>query len=135
MHFAPLSAVPPAGREAATAAAAAADDDNDAPLGDLSRLLPDALSFVVQTNSSLKYYKGAFEDPNLAVQLPLQLAVERAVGRAAARDPSLPWRVSLKAFPHPALETQSAVGQIAPGFVLASLMFNFVVMLMGLVSL
>lgn len=39
------------------------------------------LSFVVQTNSSVRYFKGVFQDLNTYVQLPLQAAVERAAAR------------------------------------------------------
>lgn len=41
------------------------------------------LSFVLQTNSSLQYFKGQYTDPNLHVLLPLQVAVERAIARLA----------------------------------------------------
>lgn len=41
------------------------------------------LSFVVQTNSTVKFFKGVFQDPNTYVQLPLQSAVERAFARIA----------------------------------------------------
>ncbi len=43
------------------------------------------------------------------------------------------WSVKLKFFPHPSLTTESVAGRVAPVFILASLMFNFVVILMSLV--
>jgi hypothetical protein len=122
------------------------------------------LAYVLQTNSSVKFWRGRFQDPAASVQLPLQRAVERAFAAetalgganalvrsrappsssaapqslAAHLPPSLPapqpsppgaaparWDVSLQAFPSPPLATVSAVGRIAPVFILASLMFNF----------
>lgn len=36
-----------------------------------------SIGYVLQTNSTVKFFKGEFEHPNLYVQLPLQVAVER----------------------------------------------------------
>lgn len=41
------------------------------------------LSFVLQTNSSLQYFKGQYTDPNTHVLLPLQVAVEAGIARLA----------------------------------------------------
>ncbi len=41
--------------------------------------------------------------------------------------------MAVRRFPHPSLEAESTVGRVAPVFVLASLMLNFVVVLGDLV--
>jgi hypothetical protein len=42
----------------------------------------DALSgFVLETNTSVKFFKGTYQDPNYFVQLPLQSAVQREISR------------------------------------------------------
>jgi hypothetical protein len=176
--------------------------------------------YVVQANSSVRFFKGGYQDPTSHVALPLQVAMERAFARlalqreplpfaralccwlrsvglrrvqparlpaaagsrtyhrpsAACAGPQLPWRVSFRDFPHPQLQESSrsglrrrrppctrtrpigplpplhtshaptfhapdplapgparaAAGRIAPVFILASLMFNFVAQLSAL---
>lgn len=91
------------------------------------------------------------------IQIPLQAALERAFakhltllgsGENASRSPrasesatiradgseGFNWRVRFKFFPHPSLTSASVAGQIAPVFILASLMFNFVMALSSVVS-
>jgi hypothetical protein len=41
--------------------------------------------------------------------------------------------VSIKNFPHPSLETESTIGRVAPVFIMASLMFNVVLLLQNVV--
>lgn len=98
---------------------------------------PQPTSYILQTNASTTYFKGSFQDPNLYIQLPLQAAVERAVAAlnfAALGADNVGWSVRIKDFPHPSLSTESVAGRVAPVFILASLMFNFVVLLSALVS-
>ena len=37
--------------------------------------------FVLETNTSVKFFKGVYQDPNFFVQLPLQSAVQREISR------------------------------------------------------
>ena len=60
-----------------------------------------SIGFAVQTNSSVQWFKGKFQDPNLYAQLPVQAAVEREIVRALADRPDAEWSVALAAFPHP----------------------------------
>ena len=109
------------------------------------------VSYLLQTNSTSQYFKGAFQDPNMYIQLPLQSALERAFMQLVVSNAShgavtplptgsiimqqgLEWNVRIKYFPHPSLTSQSIAGQVAPVFILASLMFNFVVVLSSMVS-
>ena len=45
--------------------------------GDSSKLS----GFVLETNTTVKFFKGTFQDPNFFVQLPLQSAVQREISR------------------------------------------------------
>ncbi|KAG2491877.1 hypothetical protein HYH03_009829 [Edaphochlamys debaryana] len=105
-----------------------------APPGAPEAARPRALSYVLQTNASAAWFKGRFQDPNTAVALPLQVAIEAAVARLASGDPSLPWSVSLADFPHPSLATASAVGRFAPTFLLAATVVNCIVLLTSMVT-
>lgn len=64
-----------------------------------------------------------------SIELPCRSFL--AVSRIA--EPNLPWRVSFQNFPHPPAASQSAAGRIAPVFILASLMFNFNLLLAAVV--
>jgi hypothetical protein len=75
------------------------------------------------------------------IQIPLQAALEKAFAQHlpivdSSRDGAagFEWRVRFKFFPHPSLTSASVAGQIAPVFILASLMFNFVMALTSVVS-
>ncbi|DBA88907.1 TPA: hypothetical protein ACH3X2_000146 [Trebouxia sp. C0005] len=92
------------------------------------------ISFTLQTNSSTNWFKGHYQNPNIYIQLPLQMAAERETARHLANGSSLGWDVSYTDFAHPASQSASVVGNIAPTFFFASAMFNFVVLLHNLVS-
>lgn len=107
------------------------------------------LAYVLQTNSSAKFWRGRFQDPAAAVQLPLQRAVERAfaaetalagarlpparppharrghIGRCRPTAPAANPLTSLQPSP-PALllpaarRGAGAVGRVAPGLPLAA---------------
>ena len=62
---------------------------------------PESIGFSVQTNSSVQWFKGKFQDPNMYAQLPVQVAVEREIVRALAQRPALQWTVDVTQFPHP----------------------------------
>lgn len=91
------------------------------------------LDFIVQTNTSLQFFKGQFQHPTLYIQLPLQLAVEREVTRYITEDAGMEWDVKFTQFAHPASHSDSIMSTIAPTFLLASAMFNFVILLNNLV--
>ncbi|DBA85756.1 TPA: hypothetical protein ACH3X1_005317 [Trebouxia sp. C0004] len=92
------------------------------------------ISFTLQSNSSTNWFKGHYQNPNTYFQLPLQMAVERETARHLANGSNLGWDVSYTDFAHPASQSASVVGNIAPTFFFASVMFNFVVLLHNLVS-
>jgi hypothetical protein len=48
-------------------------------------------------------------------------------------DSSLPWNPSFTEFAHPAISTDSTVGQVGPAFLLAAAMFGFVIQISNLV--
>jgi hypothetical protein len=46
----------------------------------------------------------------------------------------MPYKVAIRNFAHPSLATSSPVGRVAPVFILASLMFNVVLLMQTVVS-
>ena len=108
---------------------------------------PVEVVYSLQTNSTILWYKGQYENPNAYVQLPVQVAVEReivarltrdaaiaSVGTAEAARPEV-WSVSLSQFPHPpASYVPSIAGAIAPTFLLAAAMVGFVIQLSEIVE-
>ncbi|KAG1680746.1 hypothetical protein FOA52_008079 [Chlamydomonas sp. UWO 241] len=90
--------------------------------------------FLLQTNTTVKFWKGTFQNPNTFVQLPLQSAVQREIARytmattpaLAGMADGLAWDVGIAAFPHPTLATTSVLGQVLGPFVFAAVMFAFV---------
>ena len=103
------------------------------------------VDYTLQTNSSVFWYKGQYENPNTYVQVPVQVAVERQIvtmltreGAAgvgiAASEPS-EWKASLSQFPHPPADyVPSIAGAIAPTFLLAAAMVAFVIQLAEVVD-
>ena len=94
------------------------------------------IGFSVQTNSSVQWFKGQFQDPNLYAQLPVQVAVEREIvryvkGQSLDTD-TLTWKVDVAEFPHPSSKSPSAIGTLLPTFLFASIMFGFVLQLYDL---
>ncbi|XP_021286924.1 ABC transporter A family member 2 [Herrania umbratica] len=92
------------------------------------------ISYGLQTNSTPLAKRGQFEDPTLKFQVPLQVAAEREIARSLIGDPNFSWTVGLKEFPHPAMETLSALALVGPTFFLAIAMFSFVFQIGSLVS-
>lgn len=82
------------------------------------------LGYTIQTNSTVQWFKGQFQNPNTHVQLPLQVAIERELVRYMANSPNTPWEVSITTFPHTAAPLSSLIGSVAPTFLLASIMFQ-----------
>lgn len=103
--------------------------------------VPNTLNgFLLQTNTTTKFFKGNYQNPNLFIQIPLQSAVHREIARyfmapansvAAA---SLSWNVGVAVFAHPAVATVSVLGQVLGPFVFAACMFSFVSQIGFLVS-
>jgi hypothetical protein len=85
-----------------------------------------------QSNSTVKYFKGQFQDPTTFFQVPLLNAVARESARAAlSRDApeaavGFRWAPRLLAFPHPFLQSKSLLGGVLAAFIFAALMFSFV---------
>lgn len=93
-----------------------------------------SVGFEVQTNSSVQWFKGNYQNPNTYIQMPLQAAVEREIVRLLAQEPALGWDVDITAFPHPASHAASRIGSIAPTFLFASIMFQFVLLVHDVVE-
>lgn len=62
--------------------------------------------------------------PPHSLQIPLQSAVERELVRLLTRRPELGWEVEMAQYPHPAAQSPSMIGQFAPTFLFASIMFQ-----------
>jgi hypothetical protein len=94
-----------------------------------------APSYILQTNASSQFFKGSFQDPTTYIQLPMQAALERAFAEQQLQSlsSSSTAQIQIKDFPHPSLTTESVAGRVSPVFILASLMFNLVVLLTAVV--
>lgn len=85
-----------------------------------------------KSNSTVKYFKGDFQDPTTFFQIPLMNAVAREAAWGALlrkspdATPSFSWRPQLLSFPHPYLQSQSLLGGVLAAFIFAALMFGFV---------
>jgi ABC-type multidrug transport system ATPase subunit len=98
---------------------------------------PNSITFVLQINSTVNAVRGFFTDPNQAIILPTQNAVQREISRYLALSlgkSGFEWNVDLKEFPHPALQTFSTVGTIGPLFFFSALLFSFVIQISSLVA-
>lgn len=62
---------------------------------------PESIGFSIQTNSSVQWFKGKFQDPNLYAELPVQVAVEREIVRTLTERTAVEWKVDITQFPHP----------------------------------
>lgn len=98
---------------------------------------PGSLDYVLQVNSTTKFFKGRFQDPTFFAAVPLQAAAERAIAayfwQSTGRSQDLQWNVSYSQFAHPQVETFNIVGQAMGPFVFAANMFNFVLLLASIV--
>jgi len=98
--------------------------------------------FLLQTNTTVKVFKGDVQDPNKFVQLPVQSAVQRELARYfLSKNPAtkpaadnLSWNLYVQVFAHPAIATVSVLGQVLGPFVFAAAMFSFVSQIGFLVS-
>ncbi|KAF5833390.1 ABC-2 family transporter protein-domain-containing protein, partial [Dunaliella salina] len=123
------------------------EDEEDFTLEELqkqlnqTRGLVSALQgFIIQTNTTMKSFKGEFQHPNAFVQVPLQNAVHREVARYHLKlrnkndaAEALEWNVGFKPFPSPALDSEGVLRQILGPFVFAALMFSFVIQISSVV--
>ncbi|PSC73682.1 ABC transporter A family member 2 [Micractinium conductrix] len=98
-------------------------------------------AFTLQVNQTVKYFKDKFQDPTFFFQVPLQVAVERALATHYFRNTSnlaagweLGWDVSSSMFAHPTTNSLNIVGQVIGGFVFASNLFSTVLVLSGIVA-
>jgi len=98
------------------------------------------IAYSLQTNSTVKFYRGKFQSPNYFVQLPLQVAIEREaaheLGGQAGEEgvENAAWEVNLKEFPHPAFSTQSSISATAAIFLFAAAMFGMGVQVTNVVT-
>ena len=90
--------------------------------------------FILQTNTTTKFFKSTYQDPNFFVQLPLQSAVQREIVRyQLGQNPSLApyasqleWSIGAVTFAHPAISPTSILGYVLGPFIFAACMFSFV---------
>ncbi|WIA44552.1 hypothetical protein OEZ86_007282 [Tetradesmus obliquus] len=116
-----------------------------------------SVGYVLQSNGTVKYFKGSFQDPTGFFAVPMINAVGRAIAQLFANTTSsssvsnskynmsltqsdmlqdAQWRPRLGAFPHPSLESggMQLQGQVLAVFIFAALMFGCVSQISGLVS-
>ncbi|KAI8472689.1 MAG: hypothetical protein J3K34DRAFT_204610 [Monoraphidium minutum] len=98
------------------------------------------LQYILQSNSTVKYFKGDFQDPSTFFQVPMMNAVAREAARAALlrrapeRAGAFSWAPRLLSFPHPYLDSRSLLAGVLAAFIFAALMFGFVTQMTNLVS-
>lgn len=100
------------------------------------------LNYILQVNSTVKYFKAKFQDPTFFSAVPIQVGVEREIARyqlttsnAGSDAPSqLSWDVSMSQFAHPQTGDVNIIGQAMGPFVFAANMFNFVLLLSSVVA-
>lgn len=60
-------------------------------------------AFSIATNTTARWFKGKFQDPNLYAQIPVQVAIERAIAqKVTGKD--FEWTIDIAEFPHPAVQ-------------------------------
>jgi ABC-type multidrug transport system ATPase subunit len=106
------------------------------------------LNYVLQVNSTIKYFKAKFQDPTFFSAVPIQVAAEREIARYQLQTAAggsgggtnlstasqLQWDVSMSSFAHPETGDVNIVGQAMGPFVFAANMFNFVLLLSSVVA-
>ncbi|KFM23420.1 ABC transporter A family member 2 [Auxenochlorella protothecoides] len=96
------------------------------------------MDFLLQINSTVKLFRGLYQDPTFFSQVPLQVAAEREIARylwqLAGRDAAnFSWTISLSEFAHPTVDSINIVGQAIGPFVFAANLFGFVLLLSSVV--
>jgi ABC-type multidrug transport system permease subunit len=101
---------------------------------------PTQVDFLLQVNTSVQFFKDSFQDPTFFMQLPLQIATERAIAQlfanasGGAAAPQLGWSVQTSMFAHPTTNSINVVGQSVGAFVFAANLFSFVLILFSVVA-
>jgi ABC-type multidrug transport system ATPase subunit len=104
---------------------------------------PLALNYVLQVNSTVRYFKAKFQDPTFFSAVPIQVGAEREIARyqlnstgtaPAGSSQQLSWDVNMSQFAHPQTGDVNIVGQAMGPFVFAANMFNFVLLLSSVVA-
>jgi len=120
-----------------------ANSGPNAPPTEVPSDAPFDLNYVLQINSTVKYFKANFQDPTFFSAVPIQVGVEREIARyqlAAAnggddgQSQALSWDVSMSQFAHPQTGDVNIIGQAMGPFVFAANMFNFVLLLSSVVA-
>lgn len=62
-------------------------------------------AFSVQTNGTVRWFKGVFQQPHLYAQLPVVVAVQKALASMIAGTP-IEWTVRIGEYPHPAISVR-----------------------------
>ena len=93
----------------------------------------DSLDYVLQVNSTTKYFKDRFQDPTFFSAVPIQVAADREIARyqwnaSGKGDQPLNWDVSVSEYAHPNVGSVNVVGQAMGPFIFAANMFNFVLL-------
>jgi len=104
-----------------------------------STLPSGSLGYVLQANMSTLNFHGEYQDPNLYIQVPLQVATERALAQLYYRREgrtlaAADWNVALSGFAHPPVDDFSLVGTLVSPFTFAAVMFSFVLVIAAVVA-
>eukprot|EP00878_Enallax_costatus_P026229 GHUV01028120.1.p1 GENE.GHUV01028120.1~~GHUV01028120.1.p1 ORF type:complete len:192 (+),score=47.97 GHUV01028120.1:1765-2340(+) len=97
------------------------------------------INYMIQSNSTVKSFKGNRQSPITFFALAIQAAVSRAASKLlytlSGRDPAtFDWEPQLALFPHPQLRSIGMVGYVLGPFIFASCMFGLVTQLGAIVG-
>ncbi len=66
----------------------------------------DNYAFSVQTNGTVRWFKGVFQQPHLYAQLPVIVAVQKAIATSLVAGTPIQWTVRIGEYPHSALSVR-----------------------------
>ncbi|KAI8113175.1 hypothetical protein M9435_003179 [Picochlorum sp. BPE23] len=90
-------------------------------------------AFSVQTNGTVRWFKGVFQQPHLYAQLPVVVAVQKALASMIAGTPK-EWTVRIGEYPHPAVSAQMFTSKFAPLFFVSSILLVLILQIYEIVE-
>eukprot|EP00892_Ulva_mutabilis_P002376 jgi/Ulvmu1/12139/UM085_0003.1 len=95
------------------------------------------IDFVLQMNSTVKFFRGKAQNAVDFIGMPLQVAAHREISRVLAADAQTPldsFDIGWKIFPHPVKTEDSTIGTLMSLFLFISFLFGFVNVMTALIG-
>jgi hypothetical protein len=77
-------------------------------------------AFSVQTNGTVRWFKGKFQQPHIYAQLPVIVGIQKAIATKLSGS-SVEWDINIGEFPHPSSE-MAYDANFAPFFYISSML-------------